>query len=78
MLVPLNAGDFACFATNAGRNVDVFADRFLAPRALAGNRSGMGRDFLNLERLWIAHFSDSPVVNAPCYSRLPGCCRQGL
>jgi hypothetical protein len=40
-VVPLQAGHFAGFASNAGGGVDEFADLLLALRAFAGNRSGV-------------------------------------
>src|SRR5258708_36694804 len=57
MIVPFDTGNFAGFATDARRHVDVFADFLCALGALAGHGSGMGRDFLNLKCLWITHFT---------------------
>lgn len=54
-VVPLHAGHFARFATNAGRRVDELADLFLALHTRARNRPGMTRNFLYLQRLAIAH-----------------------
>src|SRR5216683_6841459 len=59
MIVPFDTGDLTGFATDAGGNVDVLADFFGALRALTGNRSGMGRDFLNLKCLWVTHLMPS-------------------
>src|SRR6266496_4504690 len=59
MIVPFDACDFACFATNACSHIDVFADFDCALRALTRHWSGMGRDFLNLKCLWIAHLMPS-------------------
>jgi hypothetical protein len=41
MIVPLDASDFAGFATDAGGNVDIFTDLFFASRAGARHRTGM-------------------------------------
>ena len=48
MIVPFNAGYFTGLTSDACCHIDVFADFVGALRALAGYRSGMGRDFLNL------------------------------
>src|SRR5258708_12810794 len=61
MIVPFDAGNFAGFATDAGRHVDVLAAFLCAFRALARHRSGMGRDFLNLKSSWITHFTVSQL-----------------
>src|SRR5258705_3774528 len=59
MIVPLDTGHLTCFATDARRHVDVLANLILAARALTGNGSRMGRDFLNLKRSWITHLMPS-------------------
>jgi Prolyl oligopeptidase family len=70
MIVPFDAGDLTGLATDAGRYIDVLADFFFAARPLAGYRTGMGRDFLNLKSLWITHlicptnFSLSPSLSS--------------
>jgi hypothetical protein len=68
MIVPFDTGDLTGFATNARRYIDVFADFLGALRALTGHGSGMGRDFLNLKCLWVAHdrsFSALQIWSAP-------------
>jgi hypothetical protein len=59
MIIPFDAGDFASFATDAGRDVDIFTDLFFASRTGARHRTGMRRDLLNLKCAWVTHFMPS-------------------
>ncbi len=63
-VVPFHACYFARFAPNTGGGVDQLADVRLALRAFAGNRSRMGRDLLNLQRLAVAHLAPPMLSRA--------------